>query len=535
MPLLILTQELEVQYNCAAILHFYCIAFPLFLGIPFSNTNEGNRFCFAFLHNAPQTGTDLKDLAIFIGTQEDEPVQYRIRSGLSAANRIGTVNPGEIALQRYKAHSTLTNDGALNLEARALTGSSVASTNDFTGIIVETINSTQKIQVTAFSDSLGSSDGFCAVPLIDYPLFNPSDLSYTYAAFSPGAGSKNAMLGMVACEDLLGGDLIITHQAPNVPSTLFLSIGTHYFNKSGSIKSFLRTNERAPSTAWSTYTTAVAVRSRDERITGVYVESKKPVGIMVGHECAEVPLAKANCDFVTEQVPPSYTWGYNFFVIPFARRTTGYELRILPRYDDTSYTIHCRNGDTVSVDLTVEDLRKDEVQLKENRIAHSIQTQSYCCIQSDRPIAVMQYGKAHADDDNIGGKKINLGDPAIVWIPSISQYLRRHLFSNDVDLFPNDQFTVHAISVSVLSQCFNTSAITINGSLLQSDESKWTPIYCSTTTLCGYGINIELGKGTYKVEHLTPSCHVNVMVHGWGEEKGYAYPAGFGMNPVGGK
>ena len=45
----------------------------------------------------------------------------------------------------------------------------------------------------------------------------------------------------------------------------------------------------------------------------------------------------------------------------------------------------------------------------------------------------------------------------------------------------------------------------------------------------------EIDKGIHTVEHTISTCHINVIVYGWNYTQGYAYPAGYGMNPVGGK
>ena len=114
-------------------------------GIPTGNSNEGNKFCFTFLHNKPRYGSSVKYLEIFIGTKENEIVQYRIRSGVTVVNRIGTVNPGQITVEQYTIYET----DAQNIES--IPGND--TNNKFTGIIIETVNSTQRIVVTAFSSN----------------------------------------------------------------------------------------------------------------------------------------------------------------------------------------------------------------------------------------------------------------------------------------------------------------------------------------------------------------------------------------------
>ena len=465
-------------------------------GIPTGNSNEGNKFCFTFLHNTPVYGSSVKYLKIFIGTKENETVQYRIRSGVTVVNRNGTVNPGQITVEQYTIYET----GAQSIES--IPGND--TNNKFTGIIVETVNSTQKIVVTAFSSNAvsGLFDGFCAIPIIDYPGFNINgDHPYTYTAFST-KGIGSAMLAMVVCNNLEANDVIITHVSlDNISDVYFLETGQ--------------------SKAWDTYTTAMVASTSD--ITGVYVLSNQPIGVIVGHECGGSDLV---CDYITEQIPPSYTWGYNFFITPFIDHTEmGYVLKVLPRYNNTNCTLYCMDSNGVTYDIIVHNLMKSEAMITD-RTYFNINSQSHCCIKSDRPLAVMQYSKSSYKEKSIGG-------PSMVWIAPVSQYLNNHLFSNVISI----QTTFNVISVTVLSQCFNTSYITINGTHLELYVTNWTPIYCTntSTSACGYGINKAIDKGTHIVRHSIATCHINVIVYGWGRKKGYAYPAGYGMNPVGGK
>ena len=482
--------ESEVQ-----ILYCY-ITIYLLTGIPTGNSNEGNKFCFTFLHNKPHSDRIVKYLEILIGTKENEIVQYRIRSGVTVVNRNGTVNPGQITVEQY----TIYEADAQNIES--IPGND--TNNKFTGIIVETVNSTQKIVVTAFSsNAVGFSDGFCAVPIIDYPFNINGDHPYTYTAFST-KGIGSAMLAMVACNNLEANDVIITHVSlDNISDVYFLETGQ--------------------SKAWDTYTTAMVASTSD--ITGVYVLSNQPIGVMVGHECGGV--SDLVCGYITEQIPPSYTWGYNFFITPFiGHKETGYVLKVLPRYNNTNYTLYCMDSNGVTYDIIVHNLMKSEAMITDRTYFNTINSQSHCCIKSDRPLAVMQYSKSSYEEKSNGG-------PSMVWIAPVSQYLNYHLFSNEIPI----QTTFNVISVTVLSQCFDTSYITINGTHLELDVTKWTPIYCTntSTSACGYGINKAIDKGTYIVRHSIATCHINVIVYGWGIRRGCAYPAGYGMNPVGGK
>ena len=155
-------------------------------------THEGNFFCFAFIRNKantePNTGREApRSLGIFITTQNPNPVGYRIRSDNTGYSRTGTVTAGTIIREQYMTPNV----------------PEVNTATTSVGIIVETINSSQTIQVMGFSDSFGNADGFLAVPIIQYK----SNFTYGYASLSASARSFNSIVAVVACGDIAEDDV----------------------------------------------------------------------------------------------------------------------------------------------------------------------------------------------------------------------------------------------------------------------------------------------------------------------------------------
>ena len=480
-----------------------------------------------------------KNLGIYIATQESEPVQYLIRSGVGAVNRTGTVQPGQINRELYQHISDntvtdLTRTPPLIADMIPLveTNAQARSVNDFTGIIVETVNSSQKISVLGFSDGVGSSDGFAAVP-----IFNVSSIvqNYRYSIFTGGRGqgsSAQAMGAIVACDRIQARDVTIQH----AQAGLSISPGG-YFQRI--------TSGTAPNPSlivFEQYYTPTIARDV-ELIGGATVASTQPIGFMTGHECGEVPTGEINCDHYVEQVPPSYTWGYNFLVAPFHSRDYGYIIKILPsRNSNTDFKVFCVNASNgvVIQNVTVQNYVITE-RLVANKGVFDITEQSYCSIQSNKPIAVMQYAKGHLVDDpnsrSTSRKRVqDLADPAMVWVSSASQYLNKYLTSNDIDIISDtDTFSSNGIYVTVLPHCFNASAILDNDTPIESNASKWGIFYCDDLNdICGYSASVDIAQGTHLLRHTDPSCAFNAILYGWGNQKGYAYAAGFGMRPVAG-
>lgn len=62
-------------------------------------------------------------------------------------------------------------------------------------------------------------------------------------------------------------------------------------------------------------------------VTGTSISSDKPVAVLGGHQCANIPLvdgvAPGSCDHIVEEIPPTPTWGQHFVTMPLATRTRG--------------------------------------------------------------------------------------------------------------------------------------------------------------------------------------------------------------------
>ena len=207
MLLWILTKEPEVTMA----LNKYTLYIKCFLGIPMDVTHEGNFFCFAFIRNKadvePSNSREApRNLGIFITTQSSNPVGYQIRSGSTGYTKTGTVTAGTIVREEYMTPNVAVVDRTTSTSA---------------GIIVETVNSSQTIQVMGFSDSLSSSDGFLAVPIIQYR----SNFTYGYASLTASARSFNSIVAVVACGDVAQDDITYSTENPFLAVSFFVRNG----------------------------------------------------------------------------------------------------------------------------------------------------------------------------------------------------------------------------------------------------------------------------------------------------------------------
>ena len=58
-------------------------------------------------------------------------------------------------------------------------------------------------------------------------------------------------------------------------------------------------------------------------LSGTSIVSNQPLTVVGGHECGNIPYNIAFCDHVSEQIPPTITWGKKFILTPYKDRTVG--------------------------------------------------------------------------------------------------------------------------------------------------------------------------------------------------------------------
>ena len=445
-----------------------------------NHTHYGSKFCIAFPYNEQSL------LSLIISTTESIPVAFNV-----SFNSLETISDQVIDGQP----TAITLNSALSI--------SVTDTT-LKGISIHTINESQSISVIGISTGNSGQDVFLALPITTFPGIS----RYQYAQFSSSIEDTSSldfsMFVMVTCER---NGIVPFVQAPPSLSKL-ASVRDIY-------RLFLDSRETVedrptPLRRMKQFETFHFENSTFD-MTGLFAWSNLPFGFMASHSCV-VTNNNKSCNHLLEQIPPSYTWGYLFHTLPFKGRNSDYIIKILPRYDNTTLNWTCGNNSTITLSdlLTVEGISID------------ILAQSACSFEADRPVAVVQYAKGPLNDTV---------DSTMVWIAPVSQHLSRHAFSTE--LF-SISFT-HYISVTVLARYFDPSAILLDGTPLETNTTEWSTIDCSQNGPCGYGISKRVSIGTHIVQHTNPNASINVIVYGWQIEKGYAYPAGFGMNPIGGK
>ena len=243
----------------------------------------------------------------------------------------------------------------------------------------------------------------------------------------------------------------------------------------------------------------------DVDITGTSIVSNKPLSVVSGHECGNVPSNLAACEHLTEQIPPTVTWGRQFLLTPYGSRSGQY-YKILAAENQTTFNFICGNGSVSTVYLSTSGSTTTKYS----------STNAYCSIVSDKPILVNQLGASYQVDNN--------GDPVISMIPSIDQYSEKITFVSIAIPGPYP-VTSHYINIAATSQ----DTVLMDGTML---PLTWNTIY-NDNKIIGYGTQVQITD--LNSHTITSQSKISVLVYGFGYGTGYSYSAGVNLIQLTGK
>ena len=280
---------------------------------------------------------------------------------------------------------------------------------------------------------------------------------------------------------------------------------------------------------------AVLLTSSND-LTGTLISSQKPLVVVTGHQCGEVPRGNTACDFIAEQLPPQTTWGYTYILVPLAVRRTGDYYRIAAYLDDTVVNITCADYGSSSPTTVTYTLDRMDVQTHTTHTtvdcSDSFRRQ-YCILQASKPVSVTQYSYGYSRDRTCFSTEI--GDPFISVVPPITQYMNKYTFT-EVEGDGGDFSNFSYINVAVHERFFDPSRIFINDSLLEANRSLWQAVYCADGDICGYAITKNIsGIGNNTIYHSREDAGMYVHQYGFQNQNSYGFPLGMELQPIAGK
>jgi hypothetical protein len=241
-------------------------------------------------------------------------------------------------------------------------------------------------------------------------------------------------------------------------------------------------------------------------MTGSYVTSDKPVQVIAGHYCANIPDGFGYCDHLEESMFPVDALSNRYIVN--APAVTG----TLPNgKEQTVRIVATQAGTTLTYDPpqagapTAIANAGDFVQI-------SRQAASYL-LTANHKVLVAQY----AQGSSTGG---NIGDPDIALAVPVEQYRSSYLFHAPTN------YTTNYVDITAPVG----ATVTLDG----APVTNFTPI--GTTGFALARVNpLGAGPGNDGNHSITGSMPFGITVYGYGMDTSYWYPGGLNLElvPVG--
>lgn len=238
-------------------------------------------------------------------------------------------------------------------------------------------------------------------------------------------------------------------------------------------------------------------------LTGSYITSNKPIAFFSGSLATTIPASSGTSawDHLFEQIPPTRSWGREFYTVPLKSRQQD-RYRVIASEDNTLFTID---------DVEEKKLNKGEVY---EFVLSDTETRK---IYADKSIMVVQYSQSQTvDKDFTGGD----GDPFMIILSPVNQMV------NDV--------TFVAYSSSQITSKYFVNIIChtsqLNNMLLDGDSigSKFQQFKHDNYSYA----QIPIKQGPHRIQCLHPELGFLAYVYGFGGVESYGYGVGFDLDLV---
>ena len=336
-----------------------------------------------------------------------------------------------------------------------------------------------------------------------YPKFATKTNTYTYYAVSAPKSSpegKRSFIGIVTTEDNC-----VVEVTPTVMAFgLILGLAATNHNPGVVAKS------------QSLSKNSIVFLSSEDDLTGTKVTGSCYLSVITGHQCAFYPANVQSCDGILEQIPPTETWGFNFFLSPLAKRqSAGY--RFIAGADNTVVTRMCNGLEPDTFTLTSAGNFSEVL----------VNMSTYCHVESNQPLLVAQYSLGHS----FHGTGDIFADPFVTLIAPVGQFNNKYSFILVESVTPQDvaQPVVFDPYLNLLltNDCCEQNEILYDSQPLPSSVS-FIDIACTGGEVCGCAAQFHpnVSTGAHTLMHSRESCGIGATLYAWQNQNSYGSMAG---------
>jgi hypothetical protein len=236
-------------------------------------------------------------------------------------------------------------------------------------------------------------------------------------------------------------------------------------------------------------------------LTGSLITATDPIAFYSGVNATSVPNEGESQDHLYEQIPPTSSWGREFYVVPLESRIKD-TYRILAAEDNTIVTVE---GINLKVRLNKGDFKEFEL------------TKSQACrIISTKRVLLAQYCRSQSVDERNG-----VGDPFMIIISPVVQKI------NDVtfEAYRSPKITDN-FYVNIITKTSEINEITLDGRNITSNFKPFSDDIYSYA-------QVRVNSGTHRLKSNLQEGGFLAFVYGFGSTKStesYGYGVGFNLD-----
>jgi hypothetical protein len=159
-------------------------------------------------------------------------------------------------------------------------------------------------------------------------------------------------------------------------------------------------------------------------ISGSLIQSNKPIGVVSGNQCANVPSGVFACDYMCEMELPTFAWGKEYHVTPIVGRQKAPVVRVFAKEKDTRVYRDGQDWMRLTLNSRGEGDAFLERRAYEGNLNDLVNQGGTPCkvISADKPIYVMLYNPGQTDDNVVS-------DPFQMVLTPLEQYQKEIMFA----------------------------------------------------------------------------------------------------------
>lgn len=268
---------------------------------------------------------------------------------------------------------------------------------------------------------------------------------------------------------------------------------------------------------------AMAGKRGSEDLTGSYISSNHPIGVLSGHVRSAViqglDLPYDTKDHLVEMLPPTNFWGRNFISIPFVNGqntsqilcASGDLIKVITRDSNTTlrYFIHEKEGE----------FKENTKVLGKAGTCFELETNRPIYWQADKPILVTQM-MMHKGIVNDTVQESLYYDPALVVVPPIEQFVETVTFATPRNSKLFDQYRAHCVIVISDSMGINNMYLD-NFELNKNNTAVWKKRIGASNY---YWLMLDVRNGNHKL--VCTRGKFSGIIYGHGYRDSYAMTLG---------